>query len=114
MRPAALENQNAFPACPAMEIAPRSFTDTPNTLAFAPSESAISSPMVVVWMARGERPMDWGFAESLALATLLEAGYPVRLSGQDSERGTFAHRHATILANSKVSRGSLKRFSGKN
>jgi 2-oxoglutarate dehydrogenase E1 component len=40
--------------------------------------------------------MDWGFAESLAFSSLLEAGFPVRLSGQDSERGTFAHRHATL------------------
>ena len=47
-------------------------------------------------MARGERPMDWGFAESLALGTLVQDGYSVRLSGQDSERGTFAHRHATL------------------
>ena len=47
-------------------------------------------------MARGARPMDWGFAESLAYATLLEDGYSVRLSGQDSQRGTFFHRHAVL------------------
>ena len=47
-------------------------------------------------MAAGEISMDWGFAESLAYASLVEAGYPIRLSGQDSERGTFAHRHAVI------------------
>ena len=47
-------------------------------------------------MARGERPMDWGFAENLAYATLLEDGYSVRLSGQDSQRGTFFHRHAVL------------------
>jgi 2-oxoglutarate dehydrogenase E1 component len=47
-------------------------------------------------MGAGEIPMDWGFAESLAYASLVEAGHPVRLSGQDSERGTFAHRHAVI------------------
>ncbi len=47
-------------------------------------------------MAKGERAMDWGFAESLAYATLLEDGYAVRISGQDSERGTFFHRHAVL------------------
>ena len=47
-------------------------------------------------MAAGEISMDWGFAESLAYASLVEAGHPIRLSGQDSERGTFAHRHAVV------------------
>jgi 2-oxoglutarate dehydrogenase E1 component len=45
-------------------------------------------------MAAGEAPMDWGFAENMAYASLIAEGYGLRLVGQDSGRGTFFHRHA--------------------
>jgi 2-oxoglutarate dehydrogenase E1 component len=47
-------------------------------------------------MAQGERPLDWAAGEALAFATLATEGARVRLSGQDSERGTFSHRHAVL------------------
>ena len=47
-------------------------------------------------VADGE-PIDWGMAEALAMGSLLVSGTPVRLSGQDSRRGTFSHRHAVLV-----------------
>ncbi len=47
-------------------------------------------------MAHGALPIDWGMAENMACATLLKDGFAIRISGQDSGRGTFFHRHAVL------------------
>jgi 2-oxoglutarate dehydrogenase E1 component len=47
-------------------------------------------------MGRGESKLDWGMGEHLAFASLVASGYTVRLTGQDSGRGTFTHRHAVL------------------
>jgi 2-oxoglutarate dehydrogenase E1 component len=48
-------------------------------------------------MGSGKRPVDYGMAEALAFASLVKSGVPVRLSGQDSRRGTFNQRHSVLL-----------------
>ena len=48
-------------------------------------------------MAAGDKPIDWGMAEALALGTLLGEGVRIRMSGQDVRRGTFSHRHSVLV-----------------
>ncbi|GGA53547.1 2-oxoglutarate dehydrogenase E1 component [Edaphobacter acidisoli] len=48
-------------------------------------------------MGTGKRPFDYGTAEQIAFASLLEAGIPIRLTGQDSQRGTFNQRHSVMI-----------------
>jgi len=48
-------------------------------------------------MGHGKRAMDYGFAEALAFGSLLQEGTPLRLTGQDSQRGTFNQRHAVLV-----------------
>jgi 2-oxoglutarate dehydrogenase E1 component len=66
-----------------------------------PSDWVLHPRVLAVMQARermvsGDLALDWGCAETLAYASLVQEGYPVRLSGQDSGRGTFFHRHAVL------------------
>lgn len=66
-----------------------------------PSEININSKVQKVLenrraMIEGQKPLDWACAEALCFGSLLVQGIPVRLSGQDSQRGTFNHRHAAL------------------
>ena len=72
----------------------RKVTEVPKNLKLHPRVDRIMSERRL--MAEGKLPLDWGMAETLAYATLLKEGYGVRLSGQDSGRGTFFHRHAVL------------------
>jgi len=66
-----------------------------------PEEVEVQSRVAKIYndrrlMAEGEKAFDWGGAENLAYATLVDEGIPVRLSGEDTGRGTFFHRHAVV------------------
>lgn len=67
-----------------------------------PSDSKFHPQIVKIFEARQKAisegtNIDWGTAEALAFASLIQEGYHVRLSGQDVERGTFSHRHAHVF-----------------
>ena len=66
---------------------PESFKPNPKLWNQLSRRASISSP---------DRSLDWGHAETLAIGSLLVEGIPVRITGQDSERGTFSHRHLVL------------------
>ena len=72
-----------------------------NKLVHIPESHVLQSRVAKIYgdralMAKGEKPLDWGFAETLAYAAILEDKKRVRITGQDSGRGTFFHRHAVL------------------
>jgi 2-oxoglutarate dehydrogenase E1 component len=72
-----------------------------NIINAVPSDFTLHSRVAKIYedrvkMASGALPLDWGFAENLAYASLLADGFRLRLVGQDSGRGTFFHRHAVL------------------
>jgi 2-oxoglutarate dehydrogenase E1 component len=71
-----------------------------NELLTVPDDFHVHPKLIKQLLRRGEAlesgGIDWGHAEALAFASLLEEGIPVRLTGQDTERGTFSHRHIVL------------------
>lgn len=87
------EPDTAVPAAKLSDLG-RAFTVVPGTFRIHPLvERVIENRRL---MAAGELPVDWGMAEHLAFASLLSEGHPVRITGEDSGRGTFSHRHAVL------------------
>jgi 2-oxoglutarate dehydrogenase E1 component len=72
----------------------RRLTDVPANFTLHPRVQKIIDDRKL--MIEGKLPIDWGMAENLAYATLLAAGYGIRISGEDVGRGTFFHRHAAF------------------
>jgi len=85
--------QTAVPLAKLKHYASR-LTDVPPDFKLHPSVERLLAARRE--MGEGKAPLDWGMAENLAYASLVDEGHPVRLSGQDSGRGTFAHRHAVL------------------
>jgi 2-oxoglutarate dehydrogenase E1 component len=83
----------AVPLVKLKELAKR-LTDVPANFKLHPSVERLLAARRE--MGEGRQALDWGMAENLAYATLVDEGHPVRLSGQDAGRGTFAHRHAVL------------------
>ncbi|MDK8117585.1 hypothetical protein QP705_10450, partial [Limosilactobacillus reuteri] len=70
------------------------FTAVPEGFALHPTAKRVLEARK--GMAAGSQPIDWGMAETLAYASLVTKGHGVRISGEDSGRGTFSHRHAVL------------------
>jgi 2-oxoglutarate dehydrogenase E1 component len=77
-----------------LEAVGRALTEVPPHFAIHPKARKLLE--LRAEMARGARPLDWGFGEALAYGTLCWEGRRVRLVGQDARRGTFSHRHAVL------------------
>jgi 2-oxoglutarate dehydrogenase E1 component len=78
-----------------LDVVSHALTTVPDDVALHPKLKPVITKRTA--MAEGREPIDWAFAEMLAFGTLMTDGYRVRLSGQDSGRGTFSSRHAIVF-----------------
>ncbi len=97
IRPA---TKNDFDQSPETGVDKKTLFDIGNKINTLPTDKSFFNKTVRLInehnaMLKNEK-VDWGLAESLAYGTLLNEKFPVRFSGQDSERGTFSHRHAVL------------------
>lgn len=95
-----------FDSSPNTSIAKKNFVALAQQISTLPSDKVFFNKIVRLFddrkkmLEEGGR-LDWAMGELMAYATLLEEGHPVRISGQDVERGTFSHRHAVIRLEDK-------------
>ena len=83
-------------------VSPQALSAVTNKLVNVPSGFHVHPKIVKLLeqraeMGHGKRAIDYGFAEALAFGSLLQEGTPIRLTGQDSQRGTFNQRHAVLV-----------------
>ncbi len=83
----------AIPVAEFKRLAER-ITTIPSTFKLHPLVEKVIADRAA--MGRGEVNVDWGMGEHMAFASLVASGYPIRLSGEDSGRGTFTHRHSVL------------------
>jgi 2-oxoglutarate dehydrogenase E1 component len=83
------------------EISLEKLKELANSISSYPEDHPVQSRVKKIYddrvkMANGEKLLDWGFAENLAYASIVDMGQRVRITGQDAGRGTFFHRHAVL------------------
>jgi len=91
------------------EISLEKLKELANKISTIPADHKVHNRVKKIYddrvkMASGEKLLDWGMAENLAYASIVDLGKRVRLTGQDSGRGTFFHRHAVLHAQDDGSR----------
>ncbi len=96
-----LSTEADFEKSPVTAVDKKTILDLGMKMSTLPADKVFFSKIVRLMderkkMLEGEGRLDWAMGELLAYATLLKEGFPVRVSGQDVERGTFSHRHAVV------------------